>query len=176
MSRDGYERASIASIARAAELSPGLVHYHFANKEAILFAVIEQLRQGVRARYEARLDHAVDPMDRLLAYVDAHVALGKDAEPRAVAAWVTIAAEAVGQPGVRELYAAAVREALAELRELVGNCLKHAGKPRRDTRAMAAAILSAIEGAYQLSAAAPDVLPSGFAAPALRKMIRGLLA
>lgn len=33
MAERGYEKASVASIARAAELSPGLVHYHFQTKD-----------------------------------------------------------------------------------------------------------------------------------------------
>ena len=39
----GYERASVARIAKAAGLSPGLVHHHFENKQAILLALGERL-------------------------------------------------------------------------------------------------------------------------------------
>jgi TetR/AcrR family transcriptional repressor of bet genes len=176
MARDGYERATIAAIAREAGLGSGLVHYHFESKEDILLAVITELRARVQRRYEARAARCGDdPLDRLLAYVDAHVALGDDADPRAVAAWVAIGAEAIGQPAVRELYAEAVHESMAELDKLVRACLRQADRSTRDARHIAAAILSAIEGAYQLAATAPDELPRGFAAPTLRKMIKGLL-
>lgn len=176
MARDGYERATIASIARAAGLGAGLVHYHFESKEAILLSVVERLREQRRQRYHRRIDELGDQaLEKLLAYVDAHVALGDDADPRSVAAWVAIGAEAVGQQRVRELYAAAVDEAIAELTRLVRACLRQANRSTREARSIAAAILSAIEGAYQLSATVPGALPKGFAAPALRKMIRGLL-
>ena len=176
MAEQGYERASVAAIARAAGLAPGLVHYHFDNKEAILLAVIARLRARLDDRYRARLDAAGDdPFERLMALVDAHVALGPDADPRAVTAWVVIGGEAVSQPAVRALYAEFVQERLAELRRLAAACLRAQGRAVRDAAPIAAAILSAIEGAFQLAAAAPDALPAGFAAPALRKMIRGLL-
>ena len=33
MAKTGYERASIADIAAEAQLSPGLLHYHFKSKQ-----------------------------------------------------------------------------------------------------------------------------------------------
>jgi TetR/AcrR family transcriptional repressor of bet genes len=176
MARTGYERATIASIAREAGLTPGLVHYHFDSKEEILVTAVERLRDTVRARYEARVDRAGDaPIERLFAFVDAHVSRGSDDDPSAVAAWVVVGAQAISQPAVRELYAGVIEESLAELRRLFAACLREVNGNARDARAYAAAVMSAIEGAYQLSAGAPGALPEGFAAPTLEKMVRGLL-
>lgn len=180
MARDGYERASIAAIARCAGLAPGLIHYHFRNKQEILLAVIDELRGRVRARYRARLtrasDDPPDPVDRLFALVDAHVALDQDADQDAVAAWVAIGAEAVSQANIRAAYADAIAASKAELVELFAACLRGAGRPIDDADRFAVAVLATIEGAYQLAAAAPDAIPAGFAAPTLRRMIHGLLA
>jgi len=73
MAKRGYDGASVADIARAARLTPGLVHYHFKNKQEILLAALRDLvarrgeyicgsRIGVRAaarlgqRSTARVD------------------------------------------------------------------------------------------------------------------------
>jgi TetR/AcrR family transcriptional regulator, transcriptional repressor of bet genes len=178
MSLAGYERASIAAIARAAGLSSaGLVHYHFASKQEILVVLVERLVATVEARYRARVERAgCDPHRRLHAFIDAHLALGDDADPRAVAAWVAVGAEAVRQPEVRTLYAAAIARSIDELRALLAACLRARGRRTHNARRLAAALRSAMEGAYQLAVAAPDALPRGFAAPAVRKMADGLIA
>jgi TetR/AcrR family transcriptional regulator, transcriptional repressor of bet genes len=178
MSLAGYERASIAAIARAAGLSSaGLVHYHFASKQEILVVLVERLVVTVEARYRARVERAgCDPQKRLHAFIDAHLALGDDADPRAVAAWVAVGAEAVRQPEVRTLYAAAIARSIDELRALLAACLRARGRRTHNARRLAAALRSAMEGAYQLAVAAPDALPRGFAAPAVRKMADGLIA
>lgn len=176
MSKEGYERATVAAIAREAKLAPGLVHYHFTNKMEILIALVEALvaRQGERVA--ARLESAGSaPRARLYAVVDAHVALGADADPRAVAAWVVIGAEAVRLAEVRTIYGRAIRGWLARLEDLVRGVLRAEGRTTRHAKRIAAAILSALEGAYMLSAASPRTLPRGFAAPMLRRMTDGLL-
>lgn len=177
MAREGFERATIALVAKEAGLSPGLVHYHFENKHEILLALVQRLLAQLEARVEARLAAAGDdPRARLHAFVDAHLGLGDDADPRAVAAWVVIGAESVRERAVRALYSARIEAALEQLRALVAACLRAEGRGARNARPLAAAILSAIEGAYLVSAGAPGVLPEGYAAPTLRRMIDGLLA
>src|SRR3954470_3511156 len=52
MAKRGYDGASVADIARAARLTPGLVHYHFKSKRDILLAVLRDLV----ARHDAGLD------------------------------------------------------------------------------------------------------------------------
>ena len=176
MSKDGFERATIAAIGREAKLAPGLVHYHFTNKLEILVELVEQLVARLDARAAGLLASAADaPRARLHAVVDAHVALGPDSDPRAVAAWVVIGAEAVRLVEVRTIYTRAVRGWLERLDGLVRAALRAEGRSTRHTKRIAAAILSAVEGAYLLSAASPRTLPQGFAAPMLRRMTDGLL-
>lgn len=172
----GYDGATVAAIAKAAGLAPGLVHYHFATKEEILVALVEELVARLDARAQAALaTTGDDPRGRLLAYVDAHVALGEGADAQAVAAWVAIGAEATRRPEVRRLYQAAVKLRLATLEGLLRDCLRAEGRSPRHATAWAAAVASAIEGAYLLATAAPGSLPRGFAAPALRRLIGGLI-
>jgi TetR/AcrR family transcriptional repressor of bet genes len=176
MAKRGYEAATIAAIAAEAGLAPGLVHYHFESKHAILVALVERLASGLEARVQGRLAGAGDePRGKLHAVVQAHVALGPDADPRAVAAWVVVAAEAVRHEDVRAIYSRAVRATHSRLRGLVVECLEGEGREAAGAEQVAAAVLSAIEGAFMLSAAAPGVLAKGYAAPSLAAMLDGLL-
>ena len=170
---DGYEGASVARIARAAGLAPGLVHYHFESKQEVLLALVDRLAALVRARFERRRSDA--PTAQLDAFIDAHLALDHDADPRAVAAWVVVGAEALRQPAVRERWQGVVEQRLALLDEIVEACLRAEHGHARGKRAAAAGILAAIEGAYQLSAAAPGAMPRGGAAPTVRRMAHALV-
>lgn len=172
MATSGYDGATVASIAEQAGLTAGLLHYHFHDKKEILLALGEELVRRVWERYEERASRACDDWERLFAFTDAHVALGPDADPDAVACWVMLAAEAVRDPEVRKLYRAATRRSLDELEKLVTPLLMTYDSKR--AARVAAGLLSAIEGAFHLSISARAV-PRGFAAPLLREMARGLL-
>jgi TetR/AcrR family transcriptional repressor of bet genes len=177
MSRVGYERATIAAIAEAADLAPGLVHYHFETKQDILVALVDRLVRAVEARVDRGIARAgEDPRRRTHALVDAFVAMDDAADPRAVAAWVVVGAEAVRIPEVRALYAAALARSLERMRVEIAGYLVAEGRSARNAKKIAAAVLAAIEGAYQIAVGAPGLLPAGFAAPTLRTMIDGLVA
>lgn len=176
MQRSGYEGATIQAIGKAAGLTPGLVHYHFATKHEVLIALIETLTAQLEQRYANRLETATGAQERLDAFIDAHVALGRDADPRAVAAWNVIGSEALRNAEVRALYRSALARSLAEARKLIRACLVAQGRATRDATRIAAALVSAIEGAYRVAAVQPKQLPRGYAAPMLRSMAHGLIA
>jgi TetR/AcrR family transcriptional repressor of bet genes len=183
----GYAGATMAELARASGLRQGLVHYHFESKQEILLALLEHLAHGLEARVAARTTASSTPHQALLAYIDAHVALGDDADPTAVAAWVTLGVEAVRQPEVREAYARAVDAELSRLEALVEAALasrstddaspeRSAGgaahrPPAPDARALAAGIYATIQGAYHLASTVPARVPAGFAALVLRQWL-----
>ncbi|MFP2912882.1 TetR family transcriptional regulator, partial [Pyxidicoccus sp. 3LFB2] len=135
MAERGYERASVGEIAKAAGLSPGLVHYHFSEKQEILLTLVEQLASRVRARVATRLAKVKgdDARARVDAFIDAFLATGADAAPASVASWVTISAEAIRQPEVRAAYENVVRADLEQLESLVAAVVG-----RRRARAIAA--------------------------------------
>jgi TetR/AcrR family transcriptional regulator, transcriptional repressor of bet genes len=176
MGKTGYAKATVAAVARAAGVSPGLLHYHFADKRQILVTLVERLVAGVDARFRGLAANVDDPRAKLDAFVDAYVGLGPGADARAVAAWVAIGAEALRDAEVRAIYRDSVATTLARARELVGACLASERRSTRHANEIAAAIVAAVEGAYRVTAAAPGVLPKGFAAPMLRRTIDGLLA
>ncbi|MGH9360614.1 MAG: TetR/AcrR family transcriptional regulator, partial [Thermoanaerobaculia bacterium] len=160
MATHGYERTSVARIARAAGLTPGLIHYHFDSKQEILLALVERIRQVIRERLGRRLARAGHgARARLFAYIDAHLALGPDSDPEAMACWVAIGAEALRQPEVRKIYAEALDQDLGVLEGLLRDLLSSEGRSTHSARAMAAGLLATIEGAYRLGCAAPGTIP-----------------
>jgi TetR/AcrR family transcriptional repressor of bet genes len=176
MAERGYERASVVAIAKAAGLSPGLVHYHFGSKQEILVALVERLAQAVDERFDRLATSAGDDAaKRLDAWIDAALALGPDTDPEWVSAWVFVGAEALRQQEVRLVYQQAIERRLAQLRVVLDGALRQAGRSTRNARKLAAIVLSAVEGAYQLGSAAAEVMPTGFAAPGLRRAVRGLI-
>jgi TetR/AcrR family transcriptional repressor of bet genes len=177
MAREGYAHATIAAIAKEAGLASGLIHYHFEDKQAILVALVAELVARLEARRVARLAGASGtPRARLHALVEAHVGLGNDADPSAVAAWVVVAAESLRQPEVRAIYAKAIATTLRRIELLLRAALRAERRSTRRSKELAAAITSAIEGAYLVHAAAPGVMPRGYAAPAIHALIDALIA
>ncbi|HYO56531.1 TetR/AcrR family transcriptional regulator [Archangium sp.] len=171
MAERGYERASIAEIAKAAGLSSGLVHYHFTEKQEILLSLVEQLAGRVRERVKARVERVKGgARTQVDAFLEAFLATGDDADPASVAAWVTISAEAVRQPEVRAVYEKVVRADLEHLEELAGAVIG-----RRRARAAAAGLFAAVQGYFVLSAAAPGLIPPGSAVGTVKRMAAGLL-
>jgi TetR/AcrR family transcriptional repressor of bet genes len=162
----------VAEIAKAAGLSSGLVHYHFQDKQEILLTLVEQLSARVRERVASRLARVKgdDARARVDAFLDAYLATGADADPAAVASWVTISAEAIQQPEVRTIYEKVVRSDLEHLEDLVGAV---AGKRR--ARAVAAGLFAAIQGYFVLAASVPGLVPPGSAANTVKRMAAGLL-
>lgn len=174
MATHGYEGASIPLIAAAAGLAPGLVHYHFKSKEEILVALAEELPNLLRARFESRAMEAKTPHETLLAFLDAHVALGKDAQPALVRCWVIIGAESLRREPVANVYQAALKSQAEALDLLLREVLRAEARALKNVRMITAALQSAILGAYQL--AASDSAPKGFAEKALHAMADGLIA
>jgi TetR/AcrR family transcriptional repressor of bet genes len=172
MAREGYERATVAAIGKAAGLAPGLVHYHFASKGEVLLELVARLISSVRARYAA----LAETEDSLHAFIDAHLKLGPNADPRAVAAWSVVGAEAVRPGDVRSAYRRALASTLREMRRLVTARLRDNGRSTQNAGSISAALVAAVEGSFRVAASAPRLLPRGFAAPMVRRMADHLIA
>ncbi len=176
MADKGYEKASIQSIAKAAGLSPGLIHYHFKTKQEILIALIHQISEQAAQRFTLLADAAGNAQQQLDAYIDAALALGDGSNPEAVTAWVIIGAEAVRIEEVRALYQQIIRQHSQQLGELLQQAAAENGvtlSPSQ-TADIAAFVIASIEGSYQLATTAPAANP-GYAARLLKQALTGML-
>ena len=171
IAQHGYERATIQKIARAAEITPGLIHYHFANKLSILTALIEELAERQQARFDLALQNAQggDPVD---AFLDAQLGLSQGVDLDALISWVAISAEAVHHDEVRLVFGQAMARQHALLKGLL---VTHRRCPEAQADEVASAALSMIQGVFLLSRASPQLLPEGFAVRQLRASLQGML-
>jgi TetR/AcrR family transcriptional repressor of bet genes len=166
----GYDGASVAEVARRAGLAPGLIHYYFRDKLALALALVGHLGELAAEREGERLSRAPEG-GRALAVIETYLARGPGAAPAVVACWVALGAEAVRTPELRQAYGQVLVEAASRLGALL--CLDGVSTPsaaRRD----AAALVAAIQGYFQLSVAAPAMVPEGSAVEAVRAMLFGL--
>jgi TetR/AcrR family transcriptional repressor of bet genes len=160
LAEHGYAGATVAAVAEAAGVAPGLVHHHFADKADLLRSLLERLMARFRRRAEA-LEGEAGP---LAAYALAAVRLDATANAVAARCWVGVLAEAVRDPA---LFAAVRRLVDAEvdvIRRRSGERLSAQG---------AGAVLAFVLGALVLGAFAPRKT-AGFAAPALRALVEAL--
>jgi TetR/AcrR family transcriptional regulator, transcriptional repressor of bet genes len=172
MATQGYAKATIAAIADKANLAPGLIHYHFKNKQEILLELIKQVSDLTMERYLENLLNVKSAKDQLKAYIDARLAKGNSDTSAYVAAWVVIGTEAIRQEEVRQVY----EDVLKKQQKIIEGLLEElTGKDKRSIKKMAGIIMAAIEGAFQLSVAAKNIMPQGYAADSLFELIENSL-
>jgi TetR/AcrR family transcriptional repressor of bet genes len=172
MATQGYAKATIAAIADKANLAPGLIHYHFKNKQEILLELIKQVSDLTMERYQENLLNVKSAKDQLKAYIDARLAKGNSDTSAYVAAWVVIGTEAIRQEEVRQVY----EDVLKKQQKIIEGLLEElTGKDKKSIKKMAGIIMAAIEGAFQLSVAAKNIMPQGYAADSLFELIENSL-
>lgn len=133
---------------------------------------VKTLAELSRRRYAEFAESTSTAEQKLHAYINARLGKGQGADPKAVAAWVMIGAEAVRQPEVREVYQEAVRVELALIHSLLSACLRDKRKQARNAQRLAAGLLAFMEGAFQLASAAPDAMPTGYAAATAIQLVQ----
>ncbi|MEM8605897.1 MAG: TetR/AcrR family transcriptional regulator [Myxococcota bacterium] len=156
----GYAGATIAAIAREADVAPGLIHHHFDDKEDLLTSLLGELVRRFRVRVRERVDGG----DALAAYVDGALKLDERADVTAARCWVGLFSEALRNPVLFKQMRSLIDTEIAAIQTRSGSEL--------DSRD-AGAVLAFVVGALVVGAFAPRKT-SGFAAPALHRFVEGL--
>ncbi len=170
----GFHAASIADIAQEAEMSPGLMYRYFANKHAIIKAIIErQLESGRR-----QLEEIKSPADLVQGILNA------------IERWRSGSADQMNAPLFLEISAEATRDAeiaatVQEADRLIKNHLLEAMQRTAPTRALyedprranarILLLLSVVEG-LAIRACRDPQLDRELLRSALTKFIAGLQA
>jgi TetR/AcrR family transcriptional repressor of bet genes len=150
--REGHEAATVARIARAADMSPGLVHHYFADKADLLAAAYRATRKPVAAAYRRALatgpnaggrGTAVPPGLRLMAAVEAHLVPAVLTPVRA-AAWCGFTALIPYRPAYARIRAAQRCRQAANLRA----ALVHLAPSREEAADLAEAAAVALDGLW----------------------------
>ena len=178
MSREGYTKSSIAKIAAEAELTPGLIHYHFKTKQEILRDLIGRLVQRQTGALSTILHGATTPRERLKRLLDALLQRGETADSEMASAWVVITAEAIRQPEIREDFQEALDALLGIFVEVIGDGVAQGVFELQDgatADAGAAALVALVHGYLSLGVTVAERIPRGTAAPSAWAMACGLL-
>jgi TetR/AcrR family transcriptional repressor of bet genes len=176
MARHGYDGASVAGIAKAARLTPGLVHYHFGSKQEILLAALAELVARHDARLAARVEAAGDdPIAEVAAFIDVHLGLGADADPEALACWILLSGEALREPKVRAGFHQALAGMIVRLEAIIARGITERAFACSAAAPAATALLATIQGYFVLAATARPLIPRGSAAASTKAMAEGLL-
>lgn len=157
LANHGFAGATIAAVANEADLAPGLIHYHFKNKEELLSALLKTLICGFRQRVR----HYKKDEDALLAYADGALALDETSDFVAARCWVGLFAEAIRSPTLFRQFRRLIDSEVTAIQRASGDELSSQD---------ASAILAFTIGSLVMGAFAPRKT-SGFAAPALRRII-----
>lgn len=159
----GYDKATTALIAERANLTSGLIHYHFKSKEEILVALIERLSNKLEARLQDIDEEQPSASENLHRHIRAYLELGNGADPHAVSAWVMVAAEAAKKEEVRVHFETAMASQQNKLSQIIADLLREREKSTADADRLASGLLSSIQGIYLTAMAAPSIIPHGFA-------------
>lgn len=146
--RDGFHRATIADVCREAGVSTGAVYVYFPNKEAIVRAILEDAQaerqaelRAVSAAQGGKTNQATRILLRWLTGI--FTTKGRHATKLDLNLW----AEAVRNPRVAKIAAAALTEATRTVSDLVSEGQRATGKATDlDPNAVATVLVSIFLG------------------------------
>jgi AcrR family transcriptional regulator len=171
--RHGFHAAGMAGIAAAAQMSPGLIYRYFANKNAIILAIIERQLAEKRANIDSL--QAQPDWEQRICDLFAGWQRGDDSLMNA-ALFLEMSAEATRDPQIAEALAAADRAGrerfLDWLRQYAAS--QGAQPDDADLKGRALVLQSFIEGLAIRAAREPDFAADRVAA-AVRRLVPGLL-
>jgi len=172
MAERGYEKASIQAIAKEADLAPGLIHYHFKTKQEILLGLVNWIASSATERLDKMETEVCDPWDKLTVFINARLATGETELPQVVSAWVVIAGESIRQPEIKEIYQNLIEQQLNHLKKLIADVWQNKSVNSKEVVHLSAIVISAMEGAFQLSATANEIMPKNYAAESVLEIIK----
>lgn len=78
LSKKGYHDFTIRDIAKEADLSTGLVHYYFKNKQDLLVSVLKEINDNIRRYLIKSYGDIDDPVEKLNIFMNHAFKLGND--------------------------------------------------------------------------------------------------
>ena len=160
--RHGFEASSVRDIVQAAGVPQGSFTNHFASKEAFGLEVIDLYTAYSDAMVRETLaNEALAPLERVRAYVDAHIAMMQRDGMRSGCLYGNFSAEA---SNASEPIRTKVAAALAERQEAVATCLRAALAAGEvpatlDVEAVSSVVVSSLQGALLLSKVQRSLAP-----------------
>jgi TetR/AcrR family transcriptional repressor of bet genes len=174
MAEHGFVRASVKKIAEEAGITPGLVHYHFENKQQILLQLVEDLGAGPIHVLDGIVDSEAPPIERLRQIVELFLGTGDTADGELVSAWVVVSGESVRQPEVAEAFGVIIRRCRNAIAEVIRQARAAGELPESSStpEALATGLLATVQGYFTFAAADPELVPEHSAARVVQDFFR----
>lgn len=144
----GFDGATLPEVARQLDVSPGLLHHHFADKDEVVAVAVERLALRLELRADQRLRHAKTPAQQLRAIVQAWLAIDDDADPEGVRAWAAFESAAQNNASVRAVIDVLLARARGRFADAIA-AVHPSWSPTKRER-IATALLFAVEGALRV--------------------------
>lgn len=146
LARQGYGGTSLKDVAREAGVAPGLLHYYFESKQALLLEVVERLEHEMITDWQAAVANIDDPIERIVGALD-HVADRCSKQPEFFQLLFDLYNLGIHSPALRtrcaQMWTHLIDEIEAEVRMVLGRLPAYSVVPPRD---LAGAIAGAIDG------------------------------
>jgi AcrR family transcriptional regulator len=163
---DGGDGLSLRAVARRVGIAAPSVYLHFASKDALMQAVLDEHFTALRESIEAALARETDPAARLLAGCLAYCQFAVE-RPGPYRILFGTARQPPGGPTPNETTGEA---AFATLVDSLAACMDAGAAPPRDPFRLASDVWAALHGLVSLRRALPD-----FPWPPLPEQLRSML-
>lgn len=137
--QNGFQGATVGKIARASDLSVGIVSHYFGGKQGLLEATMRYLLSMLqRDVLRMMAERPNDPRERLMAIIDANFT-GVQTDPQSAKTWLAFWTQAMHSPDLMRLQRVNERRLLSNLMVYL-RALMPAAKARSTAQTIAALI------------------------------------
>ena len=168
VAREGLEGASVKTIAAEAGVTPGLLHYHFPTRDALLTAAVRQAQADYQERSRRRRENATPEALLSASFADALAGVRRDQD--LVRARLAFAVRALSSPDFAPVARELGRVRVQETAQMLA-AVRRAPSVTAHDRALATLIKAALDGLMLAWLSDPEV-PLAQAARILERAVR----
>ena len=151
LSEKGFEATTVKEVARIADVSPGLFHYYFASKDALLIAVLQEA--GTRYGQMMRDLRATVSAGQFLAAAVAAARERVKQEPE----WYRVRFELFALGLRNPTFLPVLGDLLAHIRQMFARAFQElTGRDEAEAQALAAVVLAGFDGLALQQLAQPE--------------------
>lgn len=103
IARKGFQRATLADVAKAAKVSTGMINHYYANKLAMLVDALVFVSEGFQARNQKAMDAAPTARGKLRAALEVGLGGRSPEEKQGHRIWIMAIAEALTAPALNRV-------------------------------------------------------------------------